>query len=275
MLLQTKSKSYNLSDRTHIMGILNVTPDSFSDGGNYTTIDKAVQQAVRMEELGADMIDIGGESTRPDHEPVSLKEEIDRVIPMIKAVKKSINIPISIDTYKAETARQAIQAGAEIINDIWGAKREPEIANVAAEYDVPIILMHNRTNMNYHSLIEDMKKDLIESINIALHAGVPKENILLDPGIGFAKTSEHNMIVMNHLDDFLDLGYPLLLGTSRKTFIGNILDAPPIERDYGTGATTCLGISKGVSIVRVHNVKLNKDLAKVMDTILKGVHHSG
>src|SRR5699024_5923032 len=160
------------------------------------------------------------------------KEEIDRVIPMIKAVKKSINIPISIDTYKAETARQAIQAGAEVINDIWGAKREPEIANVAAEYDVPIILMHNRTNMNYHSLIEDMKKDLIESINIALHAGVPKENILLDPGIGFAKTSEHNMIVMNHLDDFLDLGYPLLLGTSRKTFIGNILDAPPIERDY-------------------------------------------
>src|SRR5699024_2357657 len=136
MLLQTKSKSYNLSDRTHIMGILNVTPDSFSDGVNYTTIDKAVQQADRMEELGADMIDIGGESTRADHEPVTLKEEIDRVIPMIKAVKKSINIPISIDTYKAETARQAIQAGAEMINDIWGAKREPEIANVAAEYDV-------------------------------------------------------------------------------------------------------------------------------------------
>lgn len=274
-MLKTKTKTLKLTERTHIMGILNVTPDSFSDGGQYTSIEKAVKQAVEMESLGADIIDIGGESTRPNHQAISLEEELDRVIPMVKAVKESVNIPVSIDTYKAETAKKAIQAGAEIINDIWGAKRDPEIANVAAEYDVPIILMHNRTNMNYNSLIDDMKKDLEESINLAINAGIPKENIVLDPGIGFAKTSKHNMIVMNQLEEFLDLGYPLLLGTSRKTFIGDILDVPPLQRDYGTGATTCLGIVKGVKIVRVHHVKLTKDLATVMDAIAKGVNTGG
>lgn len=269
MLLKTRTKTYDLAKRTHIMGILNVTPDSFSDGGKYTTIENAVQQAVKMEELGADIIDIGGESTRPDHEPVALDEEIHRVVPMIKAVKEEINLPISIDTYKAETARQAIEAGAEIINDVWGAKREPEIASVAAMYNVPIILMHNRTNMDYTSLIDDMKRDLAESIEIALKAGVSHEHIVLDPGVGFAKTAKDNLIVMNNLDKFSDLGYPILLGTSRKSFLGKLLNREAQERDYGTGATTCLGISKGCHIVRVHNVKLNKEMAIVMDAMLK------
>lgn len=269
MLLKTKTKTFNLSKRTHIMGILNVTPDSFSDGGSYTTIARAIEQAVHMEAQGADIIDIGGESTRPDHEPVALDEEIHRVVPMIKAVKEEINLPISIDTYKAETARQAIEAGAEIINDVWGAKREPEIASVAAMYNVPIILMHNRTNMDYTSLIDDMKRDLAESIEIALKAGVSHEHIVLDPGVGFAKTAKDNLIVMNNLDKFSDLGYPILLGTSRKSFLGKLLNREAQERDYGTGATTCLGISKGCHIVRVHNVKLNKEMAIVMDAMLK------
>lgn len=275
MILTTATKTYNLASRTHIMGILNVTPDSFSDGGSYTQVEKAVEQAVKMEQLGADIIDIGGESTRPGHQPLIVKEELARIIPVIEAVKQKIHIPISVDTYKAETADLAIKAGADIINDIWGAKKEPKIAEVAAKHNVPIILMHNRTNKNYQSLIEDMKKDLQESIDIALQAGVAKENIILDPGIGFAKTMENNFFVMNRLEEFADLGYPILLGTSRKSFISKVIDAPPEKRDNATGATTCLGISKGVQIVRVHHVELNVELAKMMDAMLKGVGVDG
>ncbi len=259
------------------MGILNVTPDSFSDGGNYTSADEVIEQAVQMEKQGADIIDIGGESTRPDHESVSLEEELQRVIPMIRAVKDYVTIPISIDTYKAETARQALEAGADIINDVWGAKKEPAIAQVAAAHNAPIILMHNRTNKNYTSIIDDMKHDLQESIDIALDAGVVPENIILDPGVGFAKTPQDNLMVMNQLEAFTDLGYPLLLGTSRKSFIGRILDLPAPERDNGTGATTCLGIEKGAQIVRVHNVPLHVELAKMMDAMLfkQGVGSNG
>jgi len=270
MELNTKTKSFDLSNRTYIMGILNVTPDSFSDGGSYDSMEKAVAQAKKLETQGADIIDIGGESTRPDHEPVSWEEEISRVVPMIEAVKKEINIPISVDTYKAETAKRAIEAGAEIINDVWGAKREPEIAKVAAAYEAPIILMHNRTNMDYTDLIEDMKKDLQESIDIALSAGVARENIILDPGIGFAKTMEHNLTAMNHLEAFQAFEIPLLLGTSRKTFIGSTLNlSSPKDRDIGTGATICLGISKGVQLVRVHNVEMTAQLTKMMDAMLR------
>lgn len=269
MLLKTASKIYDLSARTHIMGILNVTPDSFSDGGNYITIDKAVEQAMKMEQQGADIIDIGGESTRPDHEPISTEEEIARVVPVIKAVKEAVSIPISIDTYKAETARKAVEAGADIINDVWGAKREPEIAAVAASYNVPIILMHNRVEANYQSLVDDMINDLYESIEIATKAGVSKDNIILDPGIGFAKDAKENLIVMNNLERFTSLGYPLLLATSRKRFIGSVLDLPAVERDNGTGATTCLGITKGAHMVRVHNVKVNVELARMMDAMLR------
>lgn len=268
--LQTDSVTYDLSKRTHIMGILNVTPDSFSDGGSYTTIEKAVAQAIEMEEQGADIIDIGGESTRPNHQAVSEAAEIKRIVPMIKAVKEAVKIPISIDTYKAETARKAIVAGAAIINDIWGAKKEPKIANVAAAFDVPIILMHNRTNKNYVSLIDDIKKDLMESVEIAIRAGVKKDNIILDPGIGFAKTGSDNLVVMNHLEEFVAMDYPILLGASRKTFIGHILDVPPEERDNGTGATTCIAIQKGVQLVRVHDVKRNVELAKIINQVRLG-----
>jgi dihydropteroate synthase len=270
MILKTSIKTYQLEQRTHIMGILNATPDSFSDGGKYTSVEQAVEQAVKMESLGADIIDIGGESTRPNHESVSLKEELNRVIPVIKAIKDKVNIPISIDTYKAETARQSLEAGADIINDIWGAKKDPEIAAVAAEYNAPIILMHNRTNMNYTSLIDDMKRDLQESIDISLRYGVAKENIILDPGIGFAKTVQDNITVMNQLEKFKALGHPLLLAASRKSFIGKILDVPADQRDNGTGATTCLGITKGVHMIRVHNVKLHKELVVMMDAMLRG-----
>src|SRR5690625_2186387 len=270
MELRTKSKNYDLTDRTYIMGILNVTPDSFSDGGSYDSLERAVPQAEKLQAQGADIIDIGDISTRPDHDPVSQAEEINRVVPMIEAVKKEVNIPISIDTYKSETAKQAIEAGAEIINDVWGAKREPEIAKVAAVYNVPIILMHNRTNMDYTDFIEDMKKDLQESIDIALSAGVPRENIILDPGIGFAKTMEHNLIAMNHLEAFHTFELPLLLGTSRKRFVGSILDIVTREdRDIGTGATSCLGVYKGVQIVRGHNVRMTVQLTKMMDGMLQ------
>lgn len=269
MILRTAEKTYDLNERTLIMGILNVTPDSFSDGGSYTTLERAVEQAVRMEAEGADIIDIGGESTRPGHESVSEAEEIERVVPIIEAVKAKVNIPISIDTYKAETARRAVEAGASIINDVWRATREKEIARVAADYGVPIILMHNRTNMDYTSLLDDMKADLLESVQICRDAGVADENIFLDPGIGFAKNYEHNLQVMNRLDELNDLGFPILLGTSRKRFIGTVLDLPAEERDIGTGATTCLGIEKGAKIVRVHNVAVNVQLARMMDAMLR------
>ncbi|MEI3604586.1 dihydropteroate synthase [Pseudogracilibacillus sp. SE30717A] len=275
MYLKTKTKILHLTERTHVMGILNITPDSFSDGGNYTSIKKAIEQAKKMQADGADIIDIGGESTRPDHKPVDVEEELDRVIPVIRAIKNELDIPISIDTYKAETARRAIEAGADIINDIWGAKMDPKMAEVASVYNVPIILMHNRNDKNYSSLIDDMIADLNGSIAIVKDAGVKDENIVLDPGIGFAKESEDNYKVMRHLEKFHQLNYPLLLGASRKSFIEKIIDATPEERDTATGATTCLGISKGVQIVRVHDVKRTVELAKMMDAMLKGVGLNG
>lgn len=258
----------DLTKKTYIMGILNVTPDSFSDGGKFNSIDYAVSHAKEMEEQGADIIDIGGESTRPGHEAVPLEEELNRVIPIIKEVAKVVKLPLSIDTYKAEVAKQAIEAGAHIINDIWGAKADPKMRDVAAHYQVPIILMHNRDNLHYQNLIEDMIADLQESISFVKAAGVKDENIILDPGIGFAKTMEHNLEVMRNLDQFTKLGYPVLLGTSRKTFIGKILDLPANERMEGTGATTCLGIQKGCRIIRVHDVKENVRMAKMMDAML-------
>lgn len=251
------------------MGILNVTPDSFSDGGSYENLRAAIEQAKKMEAEGADIIDVGGESTRPGHEPVSAEEELKRVIPVIEALKREVAVPISIDTYKADVAEEAIKAGASIINDVWGAKRDPRMAHVAKEQKVPIILMHNRRNMDYTAFLDDMKQDLQESVDLALEAGVKRENIILDPGIGFAKNKEHNLIVMNNLDIFQNLGFPLLLGASRKRFIGSILDLPAEERDLGTGATSCLGITKGVKIVRVHNVRLHKQLALMMDAMLR------
>lgn len=266
--LRTNTHSFNLDEKTLIMGILNATPDSFSDGGKYNDIEKAVHQAEVMEKQGADIIDIGGESTRPGHQPVETDEEINRVIPVIEAVSKAVSIPLSIDTYRAKTAEKAIEAGVSIINDVWGAKKDPDMARIAASYHVPIVLMHNRENKNYQNLIEEMKADLQESIEIALRHGVKEENIVLDPGVGFAKTSDDNLVVMRNLSAFTEWGYPLLLGTSRKSMIGKVLDLPAEERDVGTGATISYGITQGTDIVRVHNVEMAYQVTRMMDAMV-------
>lgn len=258
----------NLSEKTFIMGILNLTPDSFSDGGKFNQIDSALAHAEEMIANGADIIDVGGESTRPGAEYVDSAEEIKRVVPIIGKLSNKINVPISIDTYKADVAEQAILAGATIINDVWGAKADPNMAAVAAKYNVPIVLMHNRQERKYKSLIPDMIADLNESVEIVKRAGVQDDKIILDPGIGFAKTIEDNLAVMRNLETFTQLGYPVLLGTSRKSFIGRILDLPPSDRMEGTGATVCLGIEKGCSIVRVHDVQGIARMAKMMDAML-------
>ncbi|QGH32670.1 dihydropteroate synthase [Gracilibacillus salitolerans] len=266
--LRTKIKDYYYPEKTLVMGILNVTPDSFSDGGKYNNIQSAIHQAKKMEEEGADIIDIGGESTRPGHKPVSEEEEIDRVLPVIRALVDEINIPISIDTWKAKVAKLSIEAGASIINDVWGAKKEPDIAKVAAELDVPIILMHNREDPSYDSLMEDVLSDLKESIQIALDAGVKKEQLILDPGIGFAKTYEENIQVIQEMNRLRELEYPVLLGTSRKSIIAKTLNLPVDERDEGTGATVCYGLTKGCEIVRVHNVAMHARMVKMMDKLI-------
>lgn len=268
-LMTIRGKVYDWNAKTWIMGILNVTPDSFSDGGKFNQTEYAVAHAKEMVANGADIIDIGGESNRPGHEPVSLEQELARVVPIIEALRTELpDVPISIDTYKAKVAEEAVKAGADIINDIWGAKQEPAIAEVAAKYQVPIILMHNRTDKNYEHLMSDIASDIRESIAIAKEAGVTDAQIILDPGIGFAKTYEQNLEVMRKLDTFTALGYPVLLGTSRKSMIGNALDLPVTERMEGTGATVCLGIEKGCQIMRVHDVKEMSRMAKMMDIML-------
>ncbi|WP_017470305.1 dihydropteroate synthase [Amphibacillus jilinensis] len=268
--LYTQHGELNLAKKTAIMGILNVTPDSFSDGGQFNDIDRAVKQAEKMVLEGADIIDIGGESTRPGYTPVSEDEEIERVIPIIKKVREVVSVPISIDTFKAKTARYALEAGADIINDIWGAKFEPEIASVAAEYQAPIILMQNRKHPVYHyNLIDEVKADLTESIDLVLNKGVKKQQIIIDPGVGFAKNVEQNLEIIQNLDALKSLGYPILLGASRKSLIGHLLDLPTNERDEATAATTSYGIVNGADMVRVHNVKMNARVAKMTDLLVK------
>lgn len=272
MKLKTKTKQLDLSTKTHVMGILNVTPDSFSDGGKYDDIAQAVERAIQMEKEGADIIDVGGESVRPDHKPITAEEEMRRVLPIIEALRERLTVPISIDTYKAKTAKAALEAGADMINDIWGATYDPEMANVAADYNVPIILMHNRTSKEYNSIIDDMIADLERSINLAIKSGVRDEQIVLDPGIGFGKHLRDNFVVMQHLERLTShFDYPFLLATSRKSFINEIIPSEPEERDNATGATTCLGITKGVQIVRVHDVKRTVELTKMMDAMTKGL----
>ncbi|MCK5357513.1 MAG: aminodeoxychorismate lyase [Elusimicrobiales bacterium] len=260
--------SLPMGKQTLVMGILNVTPDSFSDGGSFNSIAKAIERAKKLVECGADIIDIGGESTRPGHQSVSLNEELKRVIPLIEKLSQKIKVPISIDTYKAEVARKAIEAGAHIINDVWGFKRDHNMAGVAAELNVPVVLMHNRTNTSYKSLMGDIIADLRESVDIALKAGVKPGKIILDPGIGFAKDLQDNLTVMNRLEEIVALGYPVLLGTSRKSMIGSTLDLPVTERVEGTSATVALGISKGCKIIRVHDVKEIKRVCKMMDAMM-------
>ncbi|MED3501694.1 dihydropteroate synthase [Brevibacillus agri] len=259
-----------LGERTLVMGILNVTPDSFSDGGRFVDLDHALAQARAMVEAGADIIDIGGESTRPGAEPVGEAEELDRVLPVIRRLSAELSVPLSIDTYKAAVAERALDAGAHIINDVWGAKRDPRMADVAARRGVPIILMHNRTDTEYRDFYSDFVRDLRESVQIALQAGVREEQIILDPGIGFVKTVEQNLETMRRLDDLVALGYPVLLATSRKRMIGHVLDLPVDERVEGTAATVALGVAKGCHMVRVHDVKEMKRVTKMMDAMLKG-----
>lgn len=258
-----------LGNSTLIMGILNVTPDSFSDGGRYNETGRAVEHALQLFADGADIIDIGGESTRPGHEKVSVDEELSRLIPVVEAIhREAPHIPLSIDTYKAEVARQTIEAGAHIINDIWGFKEDPDMAGVAAALDCPVILMHNRKNRDYTHLIEDVKSDLMESVNIALEAGVKGSRIILDPGIGFAKDYDENMKVMMALDELVGLGYPVLLATSRKKFIRTAMDLPVDDVVEGTAATVAYGIAQGCQIVRVHDVLQIKRTTLMCDAML-------
>ena len=257
--------------KTYIMGILNVTPDSFSDGGDYTNIDIAVNHAKEMIELGADMIDLGGESTRPGHKFVSAEEEISRIVPVIKRLKEEINVPISIDTYKSEVAEEALKLGVDMVNDVWGLTYDGKMADVVAKYDGEVCIMHNQEGTDYDKdIMEAIKEFLQNCIDMSLKAGVKKEKIVLDPGIGFGKTYEQNIEVLNRLGELRDLGYPILLGTSRKSVLGKILEgSTPKERVNATVATTVLGVRDGVDIVRVHDVKENKEAAMVADAMYR------
>lgn len=253
---------------TFIMGILNVTPDSFSDGGKFDTVESAIAQAKEMVEAGAKIIDVGGESTRPGYTPISDEEEIARIVPVIKALAEEVPAIISVDTYKSKVARAAIEAGAHMINDIWGAKADPEIAKVAAELQVPIILMHNRNKDEYTDFWPEFIGDLKESVTIAKDAGVPDAHILLDPGIGFVKNLQQSMETMQRLDEVVALGYPVLLATSRKRLIGAVLNLPVDERIEGTAATCAFGVMKGCHMMRVHDVKEIARTVKMMDALV-------
>ncbi|SHJ12193.1 Dihydropteroate synthase [Dethiosulfatibacter aminovorans DSM 17477] len=251
------NKDFDFDKEAYIMGILNVTPDSFSDGGRFNSVDEALKQAEKMIEEGAHIIDIGGESTRPSHDKVEIDEEISRVVPVIEALRKRYDVPVSIDTSKSRVAEAALDVGADMINDVWGFKRDEYIAGVARDFNVPCCLMHNRVKSGYVNLMEEVLDEMGESVQIALDAGVSSEKIMIDPGIGFAKTPEENLIVMKNLEMFGRFGLPVLLGTSRKSMIGYALDLPVGERLEGTIATTVFGYMKGCRIFRVHDVKEN------------------
>ena len=261
-------RSFEIGKRPYIMGILNVTPDSFSDGGSYNDVDKALKHTKQMIDEGADIIDVGGESTRPGHTQISVQEEIERTCFIIEAIKENYNIPVSIDTYKHEVAEAAVLAGAELVNDIWGLTGDDLMAQTVAKHKVSVCLMHNRENTNYHNLMEDIITDLNSMLIIAKNAGIPEEKIMLDPGIGFAKTTEQNLIVMNNLERIVEMGYPVLLGTSRKSMIGNTLNLPIEEREEGTMATSVIGLMKGCTFFRVHDVKANYRALKMTNHII-------
>lgn len=259
--------------KTLVMGILNVTPDSFSDGGAWFDKEKAVDHALQMQAEGADVIDVGGESTRPGHEPVDAAEEMRRVLPVIEALSGKLSVPISIDTYKAATAEAALEAGAHIINDVWGLQADDKMAAVAAKYDCPVILMHNKEEAVYEDLFSEMLQFFEKSIQLALAAGCKRSQIILDPGIGFGKDAGHNLAVMNKLADFKCFGMPILLASSRKRTIGRVLDLPADERVEGTGATVALGIARGADMVRVHDVKEMVRITKMSDAIVRGAYN--
>ena len=256
------------NDRTYIMGILNTTPDSFSDGGKFMSMDAALLHAERMIAEGADIIDIGGESTRPGFTPVDEDVEIRRTAPVIEAIKKTLSVPVSIDTYKSRVAAAALDSGADMVNDVWGLKNDADMAGVVKHFNVPACLMHNRRDTDYKDFMSDVISDITESMAIAAKAGIKKDKLIIDPGVGFKKTQEQNLEVIRRLDELRALGCPVLLGTSRKSVIGNALGLPPEERVEGTIATSVIAVLNGVMFVRVHDVKENVRAVKMTEAVL-------
>ncbi|MZP42775.1 dihydropteroate synthase [Heliobacterium gestii] len=267
--LDCRGKALSLGERTLVMGILNVTPDSFSDGSSYPSVRDALRRMEEMVAEGADLIDVGAESTRPGFTALTAEEEMERLQPYLREIVAHCPVPVSVDTYKAATARQALEAGAHIINDIWGLQRDPEMAAVAAAYGAPVVVMHNRPDTEYTDLMGEIVAFLAESVQIAEAAGIPPEAIIVDPGIGFGKTYEQNLDVMNRFGELRSLGKPILLGASRKSLIARTLDLPPLDRVEGTLATTVLAIAKGVDIVRVHDVRPNARAARMADAMVR------
>lgn len=262
------NREFDLKNKTYIMGILNVTPDSFSDGGRWNDMEKAKRHVEEMIAEGADIIDIGGESTRPGYTVLPDEEEIARVVPYIEMVKKNFDIPVSVDTYKGGVAEAAVKAGADLVNDIWGLKWDDKLAGVIAKSGLPCCLMHNRKEPDYQEFLPDMLDDLRETLRIAGEAGIAKDKIILDPGVGFGKTYENNLEAINRLEELHKLGCPVLLGTSRKSVIGLTLDIPASERVEGTLVTTVFGVMKGAAFVRVHDVKENYRTVKMTERLL-------
>jgi dihydropteroate synthase len=272
--LRCRDRSLSLGERTLVMGILNVTPDSFSDGGKFFDTGAAVEHAHQMVEDGADIVDLGGESTRPvtwSEEPLSAAEEIRRIMPVLERLLQEVKVPVSVDTYKAETARAALDAGAHMVNDIWGFQRDPGIAAVAAEYDVPVILMHNQEGTEYQDLMGDLLASLRRSVGVALDAGVPEDQVIIDPGIGFGKDAQQNLIVLHRLRELRSLGKPILLGASRKSTIGKVLNLPADQRLEGSLATVVWGVAQDAAdIVRVHDVKETARAVRMTEAIVSG-----
>lgn len=265
-----KIGKHNIDGKACIMGVLNVTPDSFSDGGSYTSVEKALEQAEKMIAEGAKIIDVGGESTRPGYTFVEATDEINRVVPVIKALKEKFDVLVSIDTYKTETARAALEAGADILNDVWAGLYDGEMLALAAEKNVPIILMHNQKEEKYDNITKEVCDFLAERAQTALDAGIAKENIWIDPGFGFAKNEAQNIELLQGLDAVCQLGYPVLFGISRKRTVDYLLGGgtAALERDMGTAALSAWAIAKGCQIVRVHNVDLNRDIVKVISQLV-------
>lgn len=262
------NREFDVNSKCHIMGILNVTPDSFSDGGKWNNVDVALRHAENMIRDGADIIDVGGESTRPGHTVISDEEEISRVVPVIEMIKDNFDVPVSIDTYKSNVCEAALKAGADLVNDIWGFKHDYRVAELTAQYGAACCLMHNRDNNDYDDFMTDFMSDMKECISIADRAGVSRDKIILDPGVGFGKNLQQNLQVTNHVDQLVKLGFPVLLGTSRKSMIGLTLDLPVDQRLEGTLATTVIGIMRGCSFVRVHDVKENRRIIDMSEAIL-------
>ena len=263
------NRQFDVERDCYIMGILNVTPDSFSDGGKWNDLQRAQQHVEDMIREGAAIIDVGGESTRPGHVQISAEEEIGRVVPVIEMIKKNFDIPVSIDSYKSPVVEAALQAGADMVNDIWGLKYDRRVADLIARYDVPCCLMHNREKAEYTDFMGEMCSDLMESVEIARAAGVRDDQIILDPGVGFGKVYEQNLIAIHQLERLKALGFPVLLATSRKSVIGLSLDLPADQRVEGTLVTTVLGVQKGAAFVRVHDVKENLRAIRMTQAILR------